>query len=324
MTSEQTLTKTDLDALLNLSEPSIATVSGIITNTAIIQLDEVQKRINVSGVSDQYFSQQELEFKDGAAPSKQDSNWVILGSAIAKNLSIESINQIVLIQNKEFTVIGILAEAEESNFNFSNKNSLVLISDSAALELFDTKYYSSFTVQASSEATVDTAKEIIKSTLLDTHQITDKSLIDFSIITSGELLTTINQITGLLTSLLAGIAAISLLVGGIGIMNIMLVSVTERTREIGLRKAVGASFSDIMIQFIIEAILLTLLGGVIGIGLGYIISLGAGRLLDFQGIITTNSILLAVGVSSAIGIVFGIYPAAKAARLNPIDALRYE
>jgi len=141
---------------------------------------------------------------------------------------------------------------------------------------------------------------------------------------SKDLLSTVSSITNVLTSLLAGIAAISLVVGGIGIMNIMLVSVTERTREIGLRKAVGAKTSDILLQFMVEAVVLTVTGGIFGIALGYLVGAAAAKSLGFTPIVTPQAIMLAVGVSSVVGLVFGIYPAAKAARLNPIDALRYE
>jgi putative ABC transport system permease protein len=171
---------------------------------------------------------------------------------------------------------------------------------------------------------INDVKTDIKNTLLSNHQITDIKLADFNVSSSADLLSAVSGITTMLTALLAGIAAISLLVGGIGIMNIMLVSVTERTREIGLRKAVGAKTSDILGQFIMEAILLTICGGILGIGLGILIGKIASPSLGFTPIVSNNSILLAVGVSSLIGLIFGVYPAAKASMLNPIDALRYE
>ena len=159
---------------------------------------------------------------------------------------------------------------------------------------------------------------------VENHQISNSSLADFTVISSGDILSAVDSITDILTSMLTGIAAISLLVGGIGIMNIMLVSVSERTREIGLRKAVGARTVDILNQFLIEAVLLTLTGGILGIVLGFLIARGSESYLGFTPIVTVNTILLAVGASTMIGLIFGVYPAVKASRLNPIDALRYE
>lgn len=156
------------------------------------------------------------------------------------------------------------------------------------------------------------------------HDITNSSLADFTVISSGDVLSAVDSITNMLTSLLAGIAAISLLVGGIGIMNIMLVAVSERTREIGLRKAVGARTVDILNQFLIEAVLLTLTGGILGIGFGILIGRISESYLGFTPIVSSSTILLAVGVSSVVGLIFGVYPAMKASRLDPINALRYE
>jgi putative ABC transport system permease protein len=226
------------------------------------------------------------------------------------------------VNDQTVTIIGVLNSAEETSF--SNPNDQLYLPYTTAMDNFNTQTFSSLLVQATNDNTVDAAKTDVTNTLLANHGITNPKLADFTVLSSKDLLSTVNQITGVLTSLLAGIAAISLVVGGIGIMNIMLVSVTERTREIGLRKAVGARTGDILGQFVAEAIILTLLGGLLGIGLGKLIGTGAGHFLNFKPIVTPGSIILAVGVSSAIGLIFGIYPAAKAARLNPIDALRYE
>lgn len=330
-TNIQTLTKNDFEALKSIDSASIQKVTGAISGTSIFNINGKDQRKNVTGVTPGYFEITSLNVTQGRSFNEGDntkeSYVAVLGSKLASDLfgNENAINKTIQIQNKEFTIVGVLENKEGGAFNFfNNPNSNVFIPDEVALDLFDTNYYSVFTIKSSSEDRIEEAKTIIENTLLKSHNITDKSLEDFSVTTSKDLLNTISQVTGVLTSLLAGIAGISLLVGGIGIMNIMLVSVTERTREIGLRKAVGAQTSDIMIQFVIEAVILTLIGGLFGVLLGYGISLGASKVLSFQAIVTTDAILLAFGVSSIIGIIFGIYPAAKAARLNPIDALRYE
>jgi putative ABC transport system permease protein len=171
---------------------------------------------------------------------------------------------------------------------------------------------------------MDAVRDQIGYFLLARHKISNPQNADFTIFSQTDILNTAQQVTGVFTTLLSGIAAISLLVGGIGIMNIMLVTVTERTREIGLRKAIGATKKTIISQFLIEAAILTLSGGIIGIFLGIGISLGLSGIINIPFSISPFSILLATGVSILIGIVFGLYPAQKAASLQPIEALRYE
>ena len=320
----QTLTQKDLIELTKISKDLVANVAGYVSSPVIFKVNDTEQRETLIGVSGEYFELYDLKIASGNNLTISDSQNIVLGSQLATNIFGENsaVGQKISILDTEFTVVGVLEIQKESSF--SNPNLQAYISDVNAFKLFDSKNYNGIVAKAVSDKTVDSAKAEIESVLLKSHGIDDKSLADFTVTSSKDLLSTIDSVMSMLTSFLAGIAAISLLVGGIGIMNIMLVSVTERTREIGLRKALGAKTSDILIQFMTEAVVLTIIGGVLGFLFGYTIGFVAGKLLDFSAVITLDSVLLAVGISSFIGIVFGIYPAARAAKLNPIDALRYE
>jgi putative ABC transport system permease protein len=179
-------------------------------------------------------------------------------------------------------------------------------------------------VEAANQSDMATIQQEITALLLARHNISDPTLADFQVLNQQDIVNTASSITNIFTILLASIAGISLLVGGIGIMNMMLTNVTERTREIGLRKAIGAKKNDISLQFLSEAVMLTFFGGILGIVLGWLLSQGVTKFAGVATQISLSSILLAVGVSAAIGIIFGYYPARRAAGLNPIEALRYE
>jgi putative ABC transport system permease protein len=317
----QTLTQNDLVALSKISKDIVSSVAGTVSNTSVFKYNEVEQVVTVLGVSSDYFALYDLKLDKGTYCTGTE---MVLGSDLAKNIfgDTDPIGEKLTIQGTELTVVGVLETQKENGF--SNPNTQAYITDAEAFTLFDTKNYSTMVAKATNENTVDQAKQEVETTLLKSHNIDDKSLADFSVMTSKDLLSTIDQVMSMLTSFLIGIAAISLLVGGIGIMNIMLVSVTERTREIGLRKALGAKTSDILIQFMVEAVVLTLIGGIFGVLLGFGIGKVASIFLQFKAVLTFQAVALAVGISSFIGIVFGVYPAARASKLNPIDALRYE
>jgi len=227
------------------------------------------------------------------------------------------------------TVVGVLAEQASSGISDPNEEVFVPIS-TAQTKIFNGRdalgepIVGSVNVMAASEGQTDAVVDEITALLRERHDIDPDEDDDFFVMNQADMLEMASQITGILTAFLGAIAGISLLVGGIGIMNIMLVSVTERTREIGLRKAVGARRGDILVQFLLEAVALSVLGGLLGILLG----MGLGKLVDLTGlmnsVVTLDSVLLAVGFSAAVGLFFGIYPANQAARLSPIEALRYE
>ncbi len=233
------------------------------------------------------------------------------------------VGQTIRIKGMEFKVVGIAAAKGGSGFG--NQDDIVYIpATSAQRFLTGGKSVTSIDIQAATPSVMTQVQSDLTDLLLTRHNISDPAKADFSVLNQNDLLSTINTVTQTLTILLASIAGISLVVGGIGIMNMMLTTVTERTREIGLRKAIGAKKSDISRQFLVEAVALTLIGGAIGVALGVGIALG----LNLTGLITTSiswsAILLAFGVSAAIGVTFGYYPARRAASLNPIEALRYE
>jgi len=241
----------------------------------------------------------------------------VLGQSVVDELfgSIDPVGKTLTISGQNYLVLGTMEEM--GAMGAVDVDNQVFIPATTAIKQFDMDYITSFIVQSkSADTAVQTKKEleIILGKFLDEDE--------FSVLDTKDILNTITQVLSTLTLALGGIAAISLLVGGIGIMNIMLVSVTERTKEIGLRKAVGAQSGDILLQFIVEAVFLSVVGGLIGIGLGIGGSLALNQFINTS--VTPWSVAIAFGVSGLVGVVFGVAPAAKAARLDPIDALRFE
>ncbi len=225
-----------------------------------------------------------------------------------------AVGETVRIDGKTFKIMGVISDSGE-----------VLVPISTAENvLFGQDYLNSLSVQIENGDLMSQTEEEIESLLLKRHDIEDVNEADFSLRSSEAMLETVNEMTGTLVTMLSGIAAISLLVGGIGIMNIMLVTVTERTKEIGLLKAIGAKRQDILTQFLIEAVVLTLVGGIIGLVLGMGLAYLGSMLMGVPFVVSASSVFLAVGVSMGVGVLFGWYPANKASRLSPIDALRYE
>jgi len=315
------LSLSDVDKISRLGPP-VGLVAASLESTANVSYAGKSRYSNIGGYSSAYLKIMNLSTSTGVmytdADDRASKNVVVLGESLVTKLfgSMNPIGKSVTIGSQKFRVIGVLNKFGASGFGL-DINEFVAMPLTTAQKLLGTKSIQSIGVQAKDKNSVPTVINMVKKEL-------GKRLKEdeFSVIDSANLIQTINQVLSVLTLALGGIAAISLLVGGVGIMNIMLVSVTERTREIGLRKAVGAKPTDILYQFLIEAVVLSLGGGVIGVILG---SLGALALSSFlETTITWWSILLSFGVSAAVGIIFGVAPAARASKLNPIEALKYE
>ncbi len=327
--SAQTLTQADADAIqkeITLAKavaPDISrryqiTAGGKNTNTQVI------------GTVATYAQVRNVEIDTGSFISEQNvqslSKVAVLGPTTRDDLfgqGVDPIGQTIRINRVDFKVIGVTKSKGGTGFGSSDDMIYAPLSTAQRFLAGDT-YVSTISVQAADQNQMTMIQEQITSLLLSRHNISDATLADFQVLNQQDIVQTASTITNTMTILLASIAGISLIVGGIGIMNMMLTTVTERTREIGLRQAIGAKKNEISRQFLTEAVMLTFFGGFIGIILGWLLALGVKQFAGINTTVSFTSVLLAFGVSAAIGIIFGYYPAKRAAKLNPIEALRYE
>lgn len=325
----KTLTQADADAI-SFQVADISAVASEVSGRYQITAKGTNTNTTVNGVTVSYPAIRNVEVAEGSfiSDTQNDSasKVAVLGPTTRDDLfgpDADSIGQSIRIKGMEFKVIGVTVAKGGSGF--SNADDIIYIPTKTAQHyLSGDEYVTTIDAQASTANVMVQVQADITALLLDRHHIADATQADFSVLNQADLLSSASSITDTLTYLLAAIGGISLLVGGIGIMNMMLTSVTERTREIGLRKAIGARKADISKQFLIEAIALTLIGGVIGIALGWLISWGVNLAGLVKTSVSITSIGIAFGVSALTGIVFGYYPARRAAGLNPIEALRYE
>ena len=327
--SARTLTQADADAIISQTTLAKAvapetsgryqiTARGTNTNTQVV------------GTTPSYPEVRNLEVDEGVFITPQHiaslAKVAVIGPAVRDDLfatGTEALGQTIRIKGIEFKIIGITKAKGGSGF--ANQDDQIYIPlTSAERFLAGSSYVTTISIKAEDASAMSTIQQQITDLLLARHHLTDATQADFSVLNQADIVATASSITQTFTILLAAVAGISLIVGGIGIMNMMLTTVTERTREIGLRKAIGAKNVDISMQFLTEAVALTFIGGVIGVILGWSISFAITYFGILQTSVSPSSVLLAFGVSAVIGIVFGYYPARRAASLSPIDALRFE
>ena len=326
----QSLTVVDADAI----QASIQNVAGVVrevTSRKQVVATGTNTNTSIIGTEPSYSTVRNIAIDEGSFITSQNvlsgGKVAVLGPTTRDDLfgtdATDVIGQKIRISGSEYNVIGITVSKGGSGF--SNSDDAIYIPYTTAQRyLSGNIYLSEIDVSAQSSDVSSQVQADITALLTQRHNITDPTKVDFNTMNQADIIATASSVTGTFTILLAAIAGISLLVGGIGIMNMMLTTVTERTREIGLRKAIGAKRRDINFQFLTEAVVLTFVGGFLGIVLGWLIAFAVSYFGIVQATVSISSVLLAFGVSTLIGIIFGYYPARHASSLNPIDALRFE
>lgn len=326
----QSLTVDDVEAI-RASSPNVSHVSPQVQGRGQAISGANNWPTSIQGVSPDFLEIRKLEVADGVMFTERDiqsaAKYCILGPTVVENLfpgGESPIGKTIRFKNIPFKVIGVLAEKGENTFGQDQDDIILAPYTTIQKRVLAITYLHTIYASAVSEEQSDEAIQEVTLALKTSHKLKESQSDDFEIRSQADLIKTFSSISEMLTALLAAIASISLLVGGIGIMNIMFVSVTERTREIGLRMAIGGREIDIMFQFLIESIMISVSGGIIGVLVGVGASVGVGALAGWPIAVTTYSIVLSFLVCAFTGVFFGWYPARKASYLDPIEALRYE
>ncbi len=329
--SIQTLKLEDITAIERLKSKNINGLSPVVSTNGQAIKGGYNWPTTITGVSPDYLQIRQLKLKDGILFSDRDvrsfAKVCLLGQTVITNLFPDGSNpigQIIRFKNIPFQVIGVLEPKGQSNFGQDQDDIILAPYTTVQKRITATNYLQSIYASAVSESQSDAATTEISDAIRQSHRLLANQNDDFQVRTQAELISTISATSSMLTVLLTAIAGISLFIGGIGIMNIMYVSVTERTREIGLRMSIGARGRDVLMQFLIEAILISITGGILGVILGVSAAYLVSFLLKWPILIAESSIVISFVVCAITGVFFGYYPAKKASNLDPIDALRYE
>ncbi len=326
-----TLSTQDVKAMRNpILAPSVQYVNPEVRGQYVVTHAGQDIQVSVAGEDDTYGMVHNIEFSAGDWFNKNEvdgfNQVAVLGSKIKEDLfgARDPIGQIIKIKELSFRVVGVMKPKGVGVGGVDQDSQINVPVTTAQKILLGINYYNMVQIQVKDENSIASAQDEVTRILRNNHHITDPNKDDFTIRNPQDIVSLLGTITSALTLFLGAIAGISLLVGGIGIMNIMLVSVTERTREIGLRKAIGAQRSDILLQFLLEAITLTVIGGLLGIAFGYLGAFVIAHFGNWSPVVPLPTVILAFGGSALFGLVFGIYPAYKASKLDPIQALRFE